>query len=824
MKKPILTLVTFILLFSTPFQAFCFEVTAQVSKNKISIDDSIILRITMDGGEGDVDTSVIKDFIVESRGSGTNVSIVNGSYSKTTSYTYLLFPKKTGTLTIPKIEVVDGKKLASTDEITIIVSEQINDNYISNDFFAKSSISNSVLFIGQDAIYTFKLFSAAQFLDARLIEPGFQSFSVKQLGEKKSYSQNINGKIYRVNKINYLLTPENTGDFTINPASITMQIPLQGRNSNPFGFDSFFSPRKTVKTIRSNSIAIKVKPLPPYTGKNKYTGLIGDFKFDADINKTKMQVGDSATLTLTVSGTGNILDTSIENIDLPENSFNIYNDQPLKKEELTIEGYSKKKIFKKALVPLKPGDFTIPAMELIYFDTKTGQYKSAATNPINIIVEKSDITENPGIQISGNEINKNTIEKTEVEFTGRDILPLKQGHDVLINQKSLNFYLFIFLTILPFIFFCLIKIFTSFHQKEKSNSIIMKQKAIDALKKAKNPNLSSDQFLNNIRTAVVSGILSKGNLKGESLTKDEAYQILQNSSLTSKDTEDILKTFNDIESVKYGGGSLAETQKEELFSKVKKLIKLCSIFICIMSFVSLAPLRVQAAQPDESGTLFLEGVKEYKAGNFEAAAQKFENIALNGINNGKLYYNTGNAFLKAGNIGKAVLWYERAKKLIPSDADLKFNLDYTQEKLKDINESKSLNFSDILFFWKNYFSSNMVMYAAITLSFIFFLYASVRIIKNKKVLTTAGLTVFVLLLLSISTALFDYYQTQNTNMAIIIPDKISVRSGLSEDSTELFILHAGTKVKIDKEKNGFFRISFSKGKLGWVKNTDVIKI
>jgi uncharacterized protein YgiM (DUF1202 family) len=48
-----------------------------------------------------------------------------------------------------------------------------------------------------------------------------------------------------------------------------------------------------------------------------------------------------------------------------------------------------------------------------------------------------------------------------------------------------------------------------------------------------------------------------------------------------------------------------------------------------------------------------------------------------------------------------------------------------------------------------------------------------------------------------------------------------VRSGLTEDSTELFVLHAGTKVKIGKERNGFYRISFSDTKIGWLKKSEV---
>ncbi|MCP3898274.1 MAG: hypothetical protein GY707_00915, partial [Desulfobacteraceae bacterium] len=531
-----------------------------------------------------------------------------------------------------------------------------------------------------------------------------------------------------------------------------------------------------------------------------------------------------ATLTLTISGKGNIMDTSIKDIGLPKDSFNIYDDQPEKKENLNSAGYSKTKIFKKALVPLKSGNFIIPKISLLYFDTKSGQYKNATTDPIAIAVTKSTTNDESDLQIVTNGIDKKRTEKKEVAFTGRDILPLKQTASVLKDQKELDFYLFISLISFPFVLFCLIKFFKTFQKKGKPNSVIMKQKAVEALKNAKNSDLSHEEFLNHIRSAVISSILSKGDTKGESLTKDEANIILQNSNLKSSEIEDILKTLNEIDSAKYGGGSLKKDKRKELLSRAKHLVKLCSLVILAISFFAFSPINTQASNNDETGTLFLEGVKEYKAGKFESAAQKFETIAINSIKNGELYYNTANAFLKAGNVGKAILWYERAKKLIPFDADLKFNLDYTQDKLKDIKESKSLNFTDILFFWKNYFSSNLIRYAAIFLCFAFFVYASIRVINRKKILTTSGSIALILFLLVLSAALFDYDQIYNANSAIIIPEKISVRSGLSADSTELFILHAGTKVRVDKTQDKFIRISFSKGKIGWIKKSDAIKI
>jgi SH3-like domain-containing protein len=70
------------------------------------------------------------------------------------------------------------------------------------------------------------------------------------------------------------------------------------------------------------------------------------------------------------------------------------------------------------------------------------------------------------------------------------------------------------------------------------------------------------------------------------------------------------------------------------------------------------------------------------------------------------------------------------------------------------------------------------------------------------------------------TAVYNDYEADFIKEAVILPAKVSIRSGLTNDATELFVLHAGTKVKIDKEKDDYIRISFSEGKIGWIKKSD----
>ena len=82
----------------------------------------------------------------------------------------------------------------------------------------------------------------------------------------------------------------------------------------------------------------------------------------------------------------------------------------------------------------------------------------------------------------------------------------------------------------------------------------------------------------------------------------------------------------------------------------------------------------QTASANDPARAFIDGVENYKIGNFTQAAQDFEAVAKLNINNPYLFYNIGNAYLKSNDIGRAILWYERAKVLAPNDPDLNYNL------------------------------------------------------------------------------------------------------------------------------------------------------
>ncbi len=240
--------------------------------------------------------------------------------------------------------------------------------------------------------------------------------------------------------------------------------------------------------------------------------------------------------------------------------------------------------------------------------------------------------------------------------------------------------------------------------------------------------------------------------------------------------------------------------------------------ISVLVLLILCSLRIAGA--GETARTFLDGIKDYKENRFAEAAAAFSRIADEGINNGKLFYDLGNACLKKGDIGSAILWYERALKRLPHDPDLKFNYEYAQSLTKDAKGDKELPLVRILFFWKYLLSQTQIQWTAIIFNLIFWSLMTIRVIRGKRRFQTFGHVMLALGLIFAFTAAYNDYEAHFIKEAVILPAKVSIRSGLTDDATELFVLHAGAKVRIDREKDDYIRIAFSEGKIGWIKKSD----
>ena len=215
---------------------------------------------------------------------------------------------------------------------------------------------------------------------------------------------------------------------------------------------------------------------------------------------------------------------------------------------------------------------------------------------------------------------------------------------------------------------------------------------------------------------------------------------------------------------------------------------------------------------------FLDGIKLYDAREYQKAAALFEKLATGGIHNGKLYYNLANTYLKQGKLGLAILWYERAHRLIPGDPDLNFNIDYARSLLKDEAGTLSSPVLQVIFFWKDLLSVVSWQWIGIITGTVFWCFLAGACYFKKRALKPFVYSFLCVALISSGTAVYLSNASAFHPRAVVLDKAVSVRSGFSSETTELFVLHEGTLVAVEKQMNGYLKIRYAKDKIGWVSN------
>jgi hypothetical protein len=571
-----------ILLFTFTQTALGAEVRAVVDRTRISLGESVQLTVSTSGSMAEVDVSPIKDFNALSRGTSTSVQIVNGRMTREVKNNYTLIPLKEGRLRIPSLKVVSDGKTYQTREIEVQVSKQSRQPEQANNVFARARVSNPHPYQGEQIVYTFQFFTSVQIANAKFQQPDFSGFVAKEIEDRKTYRQVISGIEFQVTELGFVLVPVGSGEKTIEPAVLQCDIVrrVRGRRSplDSFFNDPFFGrTQMEPRLLRTQPIAVAVKPLPPFTGTGSFSGLVGTFDIRAELETDILKAGDSTTLTVEIEGTGNIMDAEKPEIRVPDpfkDRFKVYEDAPEEDIRLEPSGYSGKKTFRIALVPIEEGEYTLDPVRFSYFDIQSGKYVTRTTGPFSLTVQPAEKKDKLEVFASPTETGGvPKILKKKVEFTGRDILPLKEGLDALNRQDPMPLFRFILLLIIPAVVFIGLKAFFTLTRKDELPAKKMADRAEKALKDAEKADISNEVFLSSLYRALVSIILSRSGAMGESLTWAEAKEILSAGGCPDETVDRAAGLLERIESSRYSGLQLDQTKRTELLAETRQLFR-----------------------------------------------------------------------------------------------------------------------------------------------------------------------------------------------------------------------------------------------------------
>jgi hypothetical protein len=420
-----------LLVVGTPAGSVAFEVRAWVDKTEATLEDQIFLTVSISGQRrlpSDPILPPLPDFSVTKGGSSSQTQIVNGSINTSVEVTYLLTPRRTGSFTIGPVGIEKKGRTYRSQPISIKILPAASSTEARPMAFVTHHVDVKDPYIHQQIVYTFRFLRRVQSVEAQWDPPSFQGFWVEDLGKERQYEKVFNGQRYAVTELKKALYPLSEDPGQIGETRLTCKLVIQQRGTQR-GMDSFFgssffgSRGQTItKNLGAKPIPLDVRQLPEAGRPEAFEGLVGSFAVRAETGQNRLQVGDSTTLTVTVTGNGNLRDlVELSPEDIP--GFKIYPDKPSFQADIRGDRLHGTKVFKKALVPIEHGTLEIPPQEVPYFDPEKGSYQIASTAPIRLIVEENGDKE-PLNLVTAAALPGS---KSSIKILGKDILPIHTG-------------------------------------------------------------------------------------------------------------------------------------------------------------------------------------------------------------------------------------------------------------------------------------------------------------------------------------------------------------------------------------------------------------
>ena len=246
------------------------------------------------------------------------------------------------------------------------------------------------------------------------------------------------------------------------------------------------------------------------------------------------------------------------------------------------------------------------------------------------------------------------------------------------------------------------------------------------------------------------------------------------------------------------------------------MIKKLFIFL----FTLLAGINLSANEP-----LLDSAESSYSASNFETAIQHYQSILKKGLSSPDIHYNLGNCYFRSGELGNAILYYEKALKIDPSHENSAFNLTLAKTKRIDkFDEVPQFSFDVVLIGLNKYISHNYASILGSTLIvFAALCYIYAKKIKIKKLIYLARIVVTIGFLITFiawkqQSAVNDY------KAGIVVVKSSNIFSEPNPNSTLLFEIHEGTKIEILSASGNWLNIKAPNNSVGYIEKLNLREI
>lgn len=215
------------------------------------------------------------------------------------------------------------------------------------------------------------------------------------------------------------------------------------------------------------------------------------------------------------------------------------------------------------------------------------------------------------------------------------------------------------------------------------------------------------------------------------------------------------------------------------------------------------------------------GNEFYVSKQYNKAIEAYENLTEQGYEGTELFYNLGNAYYRVGKLGYAILYYEKALKLSPSDEDVRHNIALVN--LQTVDKIETLPGFFLFEWWESLLSLFSVSGWAIFAFIIYLLLLAVIVVYVftssafvQRISVYGGLAVIVFLALSITILTVNLNRENNVKKGVIIEQTATAKLAPDNKSNDAFVIHEGLKVTVEDRLSNWLKIRLEDGKIGWL--------
>ena len=826
-----------LLLAGTVGAAGAVTVTATIDPAKLAVGESATLSVVVEGTQSAPTPQIANTagLGISYAGPASQMSFVNGRVSSSITHHFTVVGTKPGRYAIGPITVeADGKRYdAGTVSLELLAAGAAADDGApgGDQLTLELTLPRTEVYVRERLPLGLKLLvGAVRVGDLQYPQVPGDGFALEKFPEPAQRREQSQRGAVQVVDFQTTLTPLKSGPLTVGPATMAMSLVVQGRRNRGF-FGGFFDESRPIQ-VQSAPVTLNVLPLPSEGRPADFSGAVGRFTFEVTASPLEVAVGDPVTVRSVVRGDG-----SLDGVAPPAipgtDTLRVYPPQVGQS-----AGASSERVFEQVVIPLRDGSVALPALRWSFFDPAARSYRTTAPAPIVLAVRPSarahEAPEIVGARPAA------PLEPARPETLGRDIVFIKDAPGPLrpIGARPYHAPAWWLVQVVPAGVFA----GAASHARRRrrltgdvryARFTRAGRAARDALAEARAALGRGDVAGGHdaVAGAIRDYLAAKLDLPPGTIG-ETAPAALRAARVDGAVAERVAEFFTGCEAARFAPGGASRVDVEQALARAGAIVQ------ALERARGIAPARALgvaaalmlaasalAAGGEGPSALFIRANGLYGDGRYAEAAATYEQILAGGVESGAVQFNLGNAHLRAGDVGRAVLAYERARRLIPADPDLAANLGFAREAARDVPERSWL--PRLAFPLADRASTGALALAAALAWWVGWLTLAVGALAPaargvaRGVAIASGL-VFVVVAAS---GTYRWWTLEHPTTAVVVArEDVTVRSEPSAGATALFVATPGTVLQIERTRESAALVTSRDGRRGWLETAALATI